>query len=56
MDLEIIIKIATGVLSVATVITAITPSKWDNKIVNIISKLLNVLAGNIGKNKNADAE
>ncbi len=56
MDLETIIKVATGILSVATVITAATKTKWDNKIVNILFKLLNMLAGNVGKNKNADAE
>lgn len=55
MDLETIIKIVTGILSVATVITAMTKTKWDNKIVNILSKILNMLAGNVGKNKNADS-
>lgn len=38
----------------ATAITALTPSKTDDKVLNWIIKILNVLAGNVGKNKNAD--
>ena len=32
----------------------LTPTKADNKIVNILLKVLNILAGNVLKNKNAD--
>lgn len=44
-----------GLVTAATAITAITPTKWDNQLLDGISKVLNALAGNIGKNKNADA-
>jgi len=54
LDFGKIITIAMAVLSSATVITAMTPTKADDKIVGFILKLLNLLAGNIGKNKNAD--
>lgn len=49
--------VINGLLTIvagATVITAVTPTQWDNKAVNMISKLLNVLAGNVGRNRNAD--
>jgi len=54
LDLGKIFSIATAILSAATVITAMTPTKADDKIIGFILKLLNLLAGNIGKNKNAD--
>lgn len=44
----------TGVVTAATAITALTPSKSDDKVLNTILKVLNFLAGNFGKNKNAD--
>jgi len=44
----------TGTVTAATAITALTKSKSDNKILDAILKILNVLAGNVGKNKNAD--
>ena len=44
----------TALVTAATAITAMTPSKSDDKIANAILKLLNVLSGNFGKNKNAD--
>ncbi len=56
LDFGKIFSIATAVLSAATVITALTPTTADDKIVGFILKLLNLLAGNVGKNKNADAE
>lgn len=45
----------TAVVTAATAITALTPSKADNTILNGILKVLNLLAGNFLKNKNADA-
>jgi len=54
IDFGKIFAIATAVLSAATVITAMTPTKADDKIIGFVLKLLNLLAGNIGKNKNAD--
>jgi len=44
----------TGVVTAATAITALTPSKSDDEVLDKILKVLNILAGNIGKNKNAD--
>jgi hypothetical protein len=44
----------TGILTAATAVTALTPTKVDNKIVNKALKVLNFIAGNILKNKNAD--
>ncbi len=57
MDLEsILTKWLPIVVTIATVITAALPSVANNPIINFILKLLNTVAGNIGKNKNADAE
>lgn len=44
----------TGLVTAATAITALTPTKTDNTIVNAALKVLNILAGNVLKNKNAD--
>ena len=46
----------TGLLTAMTFITALTPTKHDNTIVNMLLTVMNVLAGNIGQNKNADGE
>mgnify|MGYP003114405612 FL=1 len=42
------------VLSSFTAITILTPSKSDDKILNTILKVLNLAAGNFGKNRNKD--
>lgn len=44
----------TTVVTAATAITALTPTKTDDEIVNKILGVLNFLAGNFLKNKNAD--
>lgn len=44
----------TGLVTAATAITMLTPTTVDNTVINIILKVLNVLAGNVLKNKNAD--
>ena len=44
----------TALVGGATALTAMTPTQYDNKILAAISRLLNVLAGNFAKNKNAD--
>ena len=46
----------TGLVTAATAITALTPSKSDDAVADKALKVLNFLAGNFGKNKNADAE
>jgi hypothetical protein len=46
----------TGLVTAATVVTALTPTTADDKVVNSILRVLNVLAGNVGKNENADAK
>lgn len=44
-----------GVVTAATAITMLTPTKTDDKYVNIALSFLNIIAGNIAKNKNEDA-
>ena len=54
LDFGKILTVAMSVLSAATVITALTPTKSDDKVVGFLLKMLNLFAGNVGKNKNAD--
>ena len=44
----------TAVVTAATAVTALTPTKADDKYISIALRVLNVLAGNVGKNTNAD--
>ena len=44
----------TALVTAATGITALTPTKADNKVLDVVLKILNVAAGNVAKNKNAD--
>jgi hypothetical protein len=44
----------TAVVTAATAITMLTPTTADDKIINSILKVLNILAGNFGLNRNAD--
>jgi hypothetical protein len=46
----------TGVITAATAITILTPTKNDDKIIGTILGFLNLLAGNFGKNTNADTK
>jgi hypothetical protein len=48
---EELIAIATAVISAASLISAMTPNKADNKITGILLKLINWLALNVGKAK-----
>jgi hypothetical protein len=43
-------------IAVLTVVTAITPSRHDNQILDTALRVCNILAGNVGKNKNADGD
>jgi|6_EtaG_2_1085325.scaffolds.fasta_scaffold136249_3 hypothetical protein len=44
----------TGLVTAANAVTILTPTKSDDKVVGFCLKWLNILAGNFGKNKNAD--
>lgn len=44
----------TSVVTAATAITALTPTTADDKIIGAILRVLNILAGNFGKNTNKD--
>ncbi|MAU88406.1 MAG: hypothetical protein CMC40_00680 [Flavobacteriaceae bacterium] len=48
---EELIAIATAVVTAASLISAMTPNKADNKITGILLKLINWLALNVGKAK-----
>jgi len=48
------INAITMLVTAATAITALTPTKADDKYAALILKVLNVMAGNVLKNKNAD--
>jgi uncharacterized membrane protein len=48
------IAAVTGIITACTAITALTPSTSDDKIINFILKMLNLLSGNVGKNRNKD--
>lgn len=53
-DLPAWLEAITAVVTAATLITILTPTKADDAVVNFLLKVLNILAGNFGKNKNAD--
>ncbi len=44
----------TAVVTAATAVTALTPTKADDKFLAAVLRVLNVLAGNVGRNRNAD--
>ncbi len=41
-------------VTTATIITALTPSKSDNEMLDRVLGYLNLVAGNVGHNRNAD--
>lgn len=48
------ISAVTALVTAATAITALTPTRADDAWVDRILRVLNVLAGNVGANRNAD--
>ena len=55
-DIPAWITAVTTVVTAATAITALTPSKIDDRIIGKAIWFLNIIAGNIMKNKNKDAD
>ena len=47
-----IAAIALQVVGIAALVATMTPNKTDNKIVDAISKIINLLGANFGKAKN----
>ena len=45
----------TGIVTSATALTVLTPTRSDDKILDWILKILNFISGNFGKNTNKDA-
>jgi len=44
----------TTLCTAATAITALTPSRADDRVLDFVLRMLNALAGNVGRNRNAD--
>mgnify|MGYP003146849250 CR=1 FL=1 len=51
-----VVAAITALVTIANVITSLTPSTADNKALQKILDVLNMLSVNVGKNKNADRE
>ena len=47
-----IAAISLQVVGIAALIATMTPNKTDNKIVDAVSKIINLLGANFGKAKN----
>lgn len=48
------VQAITGIVAACTAITMLTPTKTDDRIIAVILRVLNVLAGNFSKNTNKD--
>lgn len=46
-----LISIATAIVTLASLISALTPNATDNKVTSILAKIINWLALNVGKAK-----
>lgn len=46
--------IGSALVLLANVVTSLTPTRWDDRAVDIIFRVLNVIAFNAGKNRNLD--
>jgi hypothetical protein len=49
------IQAITVLVTAATAITMLTPTKTDDRIINFLLKILNIMSGNVLKNTNKDA-
>ena len=54
-DIPAWITAVTTLVTAATAITALTPTRKDDAVIGKVLWVLNIIAGNIGKNKNLDA-
>jgi hypothetical protein len=41
-------------VTLATIITALTPTRWEEEPIDRLFRMLNLIAGNVGHNRNAD--
>ena len=48
------VEVLAILISLATLITSLLPSRSDNISVDTVLQILNLLAGNVGHNRNAD--
>lgn len=46
-----LISIATATVTLASLVSALTPNATDNKVTSILAKIINWLALNVGKAK-----
>ena len=51
---DALVGLATKIIAACAAIAALTPSKWDNDLLNKLSGFINVLGLNVGKAKNKD--
>jgi hypothetical protein len=49
-----LVPIVTGVIALAAAISVITPSKADDRILQLVLDVVNKLGLNVGKARNAD--
>lgn len=47
-------EVLTLVVTLATIVTALTPTRWDNRVMDKLFHYVNLIAGNVGHNRNAD--
>ena len=55
-NLPVWISMALTLVGALSAITAVTPTRSDDKVTDNILRVLNILSLNIGKNQNADDE